>query len=90
MQRGGFSIAGPVQNPCYRKVGPCGSDTKGAVTTIAAGSAYTVEFQQNANHCAWRALCDRRAVCAAGSPGLGAGSVRCVFSLHRKPGKAGC
>ena len=49
-QRGGFDISGPAQNPCYRKVGPCGTTEDGPVTSIPAGEMYTVHFQQNANH----------------------------------------
>ena len=50
-QRGAVDISGPAEDPCYRKVGPCGTNTMGTVTTMTAGQLYTVEFQQNANHC---------------------------------------
>ena len=50
-QRGAVDISGPAEDPCYRKVGPCGTNTMSTVTTMTAGQLYTVEFQQNANHC---------------------------------------
>lgn len=65
MQRDGMSIAGPAENPCYRKVGPCGTDKVGPVTQLPAGRTYTVEFQQNANHCAYRRMWWGVRTCAA-------------------------
>src|SRR4051812_48480558 len=50
MQRGNFSIGEPGYDGCYRKVGPCGTDTPGVVTALQAGQSLSVQFQQNLNH----------------------------------------